>query len=56
MDARSNREAAYGFGLPGRLLQFVKFGIVGGTGVVVDMSVLCSKAAHGNIDVAINLV
>ena len=53
MDVRSNREAAYSFGLSERLLQFVKFCIVGGTGVVVDMSVLYSKATHGNIHVAL---
>ncbi len=56
MDVRSNRAAAHSFGLSERLLQFVKFCIFGGTGVVVDMSVLYSKAAHGNIHVAINLV
>ena len=55
MDVRSNRAAAHSVGLSERLLQFVKFCIVGGTGVVADMSVLYSKAAQGNIDVAINL-
>jgi len=55
MDVRSNRAAAHSFGLSERLLQFVKFCIVGETGVVADMSVLYSKAAPGNIDFAINL-
>jgi len=55
MDVRSSRIVPVGLGVSEQLLQFVKFCIVGGTGVVADMSVLYSKAAPGNIDFAINL-